>query len=170
MIEAIHKTLFFCSHRRTTSPIPVRQPLPSVADRGGRTYLLCLNCERQSLYNWENIWTVSAQPPIDFSVGQRIRSWSGSIRPLSLDDGLSWQCVRAPSLRALARQSISRIWINRALWFPGVGPVGSAPDVSFVLVELGKCLASRQSTEYLDEAAAPRVRSGKGHVAYETCT
>jgi hypothetical protein len=52
MISSILKLVFYCSHRRLTWPItPVRKPgVPS-----GETYVVCLDCARQFVYDWDHM-------------------------------------------------------------------------------------------------------------------
>ena len=115
MIDSLLNTFLFCSHRRTTFPITVRELRASSAERDKRTYVVCLSCGQQFLYDWENMRIVPAQPPMDFSIRRRIRSWSESIGALSLDRGLGRQYLRSFNLRALPKQSSPVIWIKSAL-------------------------------------------------------
>ena len=57
MIDSIYNLLFRCQHRRTTFPMtPVRKKTAvSQSEAPAETYVVCLDCGKQFIYDWENM-------------------------------------------------------------------------------------------------------------------
>ena len=57
MIDAIWNLLFRCQHRRTTFPLtPARSKKGGESgDKHGETYVVCLDCGKQFIYDWEHM-------------------------------------------------------------------------------------------------------------------
>lgn len=52
MFQTVLKTLFGCSHRRTTFPLtPARNGVHASA----RTYVACLDCGQEFAYDWKTM-------------------------------------------------------------------------------------------------------------------
>ena len=56
MIDTIWNLLFRCQHRRTTFPLtPARVKGADPAAKHGDTYVVCLDCGKQFVYDWEKM-------------------------------------------------------------------------------------------------------------------
>ena len=56
MIDTIWNLLFRCQHRRKTFPLtPARTKGADHAQKHGDTYVVCLDCGKQFVYDWENM-------------------------------------------------------------------------------------------------------------------
>lgn len=57
MNDSVFNLLFRCNHRRTTFPMtPVRKKSTGGQDEApAETYVVCLDCGKQFLYDWENM-------------------------------------------------------------------------------------------------------------------
>ncbi len=55
MFSSLINAFFGCSHRRTTFPLtPARRAGLSTAP-AGRTYVVCLDCGRELVYDWNEM-------------------------------------------------------------------------------------------------------------------
>src|SRR6266536_1895301 len=66
MNNSLFQALFGCTHRKTTFPLtPVRRgattALP-VGEPRGQTYIACLECGKELLYNWESMRRIKSSP------------------------------------------------------------------------------------------------------------
>lgn len=56
MIDTIWNLLFRCQHRRTTFPLtPARPKGADPAEKHADTYVVCLDCGKQFVYDWEKM-------------------------------------------------------------------------------------------------------------------
>ena len=58
MTDSVFNLLFGCSHRRTTFPMtPVRKKSRMIGQEEppAETYVVCLDCGKQFVYDWENM-------------------------------------------------------------------------------------------------------------------
>ena len=57
MIDTIWNLLFRCQHRRTTFPLTLarRKDGASPHDKQSDTYVVCLDCGKQFVYDWEKM-------------------------------------------------------------------------------------------------------------------
>jgi len=56
VIDTIWNLLFRCQHRRTTFPLtPARVKGADPAAKHGDTYVVCLDCGKQFVYDWERM-------------------------------------------------------------------------------------------------------------------
>ena len=56
MIDSIWNILFRCQHRRTTFPLtPARRKPGGDPSEPRETYVVCLDCGKQFIYDWENM-------------------------------------------------------------------------------------------------------------------
>ena len=57
MDNSVFNLLFGCNHRRTTFPMtPVRKkPAQGQEETPAETYVVCLECGKQFVYDWENM-------------------------------------------------------------------------------------------------------------------
>ena len=66
MIDPVFNLLFGCRHRRTTFPLT-----PAKKDGSGpaQTYVVCLECGKQFIYDWEQM---RLGDPVDISAGSDV--------------------------------------------------------------------------------------------------
>ncbi len=56
MLSSLLNAFFGCSHRRTTFPLtPARRAGLQAAASTGRTYVVCLDCGRELVYDWDEM-------------------------------------------------------------------------------------------------------------------
>jgi len=56
VIDSIWNVLFGCQHRRKTFPLtPARPKGADPSEKHGETYVVCLDCGKQFLYDWEKM-------------------------------------------------------------------------------------------------------------------
>ena len=56
MIDTMWNLLFRCQHRRTTFPLtPARPKGAAPSDKHADTYVVCLDCGKQFVYDWEKM-------------------------------------------------------------------------------------------------------------------
>ncbi|HKX00658.1 MAG TPA: hypothetical protein VJN43_23155 [Bryobacteraceae bacterium] len=52
MLDSVYNLIFGCRHRRTTFPLT---PAGKSRSEPGETYVVCLDCGKQFVYDWENM-------------------------------------------------------------------------------------------------------------------
>src|SRR5262245_38961716 len=52
MIDSLYSVFFGCRHRRTSFPL---RPASKPGEPPGETYVVCLDCARRFLYDWEQM-------------------------------------------------------------------------------------------------------------------
>jgi len=55
VIDTIWNLLFRCQHRRTTFPLTLARDKGAGTDTHAETYVVCLDCGKQFLYDWEHM-------------------------------------------------------------------------------------------------------------------
>lgn len=66
-MKSLIEFLFGCRHSRTSFP-QTKVNLPK------RTYVVCLDCGREFVYDWANMKLAKKQPPVQGGVGEESRA------------------------------------------------------------------------------------------------
>ena len=101
-MDSLFDLLFACRHRRTTFPLtPARKKgAGGQSEKPGDTYVVCLECGKQFIYDWENMRlgkgvdisdgttaeATAATPPVPFRTKSKIRYlfWGSAVSAAAL--------------------------------------------------------------------------------------
>jgi hypothetical protein len=100
-MDSLFDLLFACRHRRTTFPLTPagKKNAGGQSEKPGDTYVVCLECGKQFLYDWENMRLgkavdisqgtaaeVTVIPPVPFRTKSKIRYlfWGSAVSAAAL--------------------------------------------------------------------------------------